>query len=42
MSINNTLVVNWNENIIVVNEDAAAINCYALVINMNDAMVKYA
>ena len=26
----------------VVNENAAVINCYALVFNMDDAMIKYA
>ena len=40
--INNTLVVNWNGDVVVFNEDADVINCYALVVNMNDAMVKYA
>ena len=26
-SINNTLVVNWDENVAMVNEDTAVINC---------------
>ena len=42
MSINNTIVVNWNADVAVVSEDVAMINCYAVVVNMDDAMIKYA
>ena len=40
-SINNTLIVNWSEDVAVVNDDTAVINCYALVVNVDDVMVKY-
>ena len=41
-SINNTLVVNWNVDVAIVNENTVVINCYALLVYMDDAMVKYA
>ena len=40
--MNNDLVVNENKDVVVVNENTAMINCYALGVNMDDVMVKYA
>ena len=35
-------MVNENEDVVVVDENAAVINWYALIVNEDDAMVKYA
>ena len=40
--LTNDIVVNGIEDVVVVNENVAVINCYTLIVNVDDVIIKYA